>query len=113
LIGIAAMIVAYVGASSVLLLGLAAVLLDIGMTAHQTLSQREIYQLRPDARARINTVYMGSVFTGGALGSGLAGIFHSRYGWSGISAAGIALTTLAFGLWAFGRFSASSAVPER
>ncbi|CAN5274959.1 MFS transporter [soil metagenome] len=113
LIGVASMIVARLGGSSVLLLGLAAVLLDIGMTAHQTLSQREIYQLRPDARARINTVYMGSVFAGGALGSALAGLFHSRYGWNGITAAGIALSALSFALWAFGRFSASAAVRER
>jgi predicted MFS family arabinose efflux permease len=103
-IGVASMIVARFGASSVILLGLAAVLLDIAMTAHQVLSQREIYQLRPDARARINTVYMGSVFAGGALGSALAGTLHDDYGWNGITTAGIALLTLSFALWAFGRF---------
>lgn len=113
LIGVAAMVVAHVGGGSVLWLGLAAVLLDIGMTAHQTLSQREIYQLRPDARARINTVYMGSVFAGGALGSALAGIFHHRYGWNGITAAGIALSALSFALWASGRFWSGSPAPER
>jgi predicted MFS family arabinose efflux permease len=113
LIGVAAMVVAHFGGGSVLWLGLAAVLLDIGMTAHQTLSQREIYQLRPDARARINTVYMGSVFAGGALGSALAGVFHHRYGWNGITAAGIALSALSFVLWASGRFSSGSPAPER
>ncbi|MDT5180911.1 MAG: hypothetical protein QOJ95_5109, partial [Mycobacterium sp.] len=79
-IGVVAMVVARFGAGSVVLLGVAAVLLDVAMTAHQVLSQREIYQLRPDARARINTVYMGSVFAGGALGSALAGLLHDRYG---------------------------------
>jgi predicted MFS family arabinose efflux permease len=113
LIGVAAMVVAHVGGGSVLWLGLAAVLLDIGMTAHQTLSQREIYQLRPDARARINTVYMGSVFAGGALGSALAGVFHHRYGWNGITAAGIGLSALSFALWASGRFWPGSPAPER
>ncbi len=105
-IGVAAMIVARFGASSVVLLGLAAVLLDVAMTAHQVLSQREIYQLRPDARARINTVYMGSVFAGGALGSALAGALHVDYGWNGIATAGIALLTLSFALWAFSQFRA-------
>jgi hypothetical protein len=63
-----ALIIADVGAGSVVLLGLAAVLLDVGMTSNQILSQRQIYRLRPDARARLNTVYMGSAFLGGAAG---------------------------------------------
>jgi predicted MFS family arabinose efflux permease len=105
LIGVAAMCVARFGANSVILLGLSAVLLDVAMTAHQVLSQREIYQLRPDARARVNTVYMGSVFAGGALGSALAGVLHSHSGWNGITTAGIILTALSFVLWALRRFS--------
>jgi predicted MFS family arabinose efflux permease len=113
LMAVAAMIVARFSGHSVLLLGLAAVLLDIAMTAHQTLSQREIYQLRPDARARINTVYMGTVFAGGAVGSALAGIFHDRYGWAGITTAGIVLSALSFALWAFGRLSGWRPEPVR
>ena len=104
LIGVAAMVVARFGGGSVILLGVAAVLLDIAMTAHQVLSQREIYQLRPDARARINTVYMGGVFVGGAMGSALAGILHGHSGWSGIATAGIVLTALSLVLWAMSRF---------
>jgi predicted MFS family arabinose efflux permease len=99
-IGVVAMVVARFGAGSVVLLGVAAVLLDVAMTTHQVLSQREIYQLRPDARARINTVYMGSVFAGGALGSALAGLLHDRYGWSGIATAGIVFIAASFLLWA-------------
>jgi predicted MFS family arabinose efflux permease len=100
LVGIAAMVLARFGGASVIVLGVAAVLLDVAMTAHQVLSQREIYQLRPDARARINTVYMGTVFAGGAVGSLLAGVLHHRYGWAGITTAGIAFVTAAFLLWA-------------
>ena len=103
-VAIVAMVIARFGAGSVVLLGLAAVLLDLAMTAHQILSQREIYQLRPDARARINTVYMGSVFAGGALGSALAGVLHTHSGWSGITTAGIVLAGLSFALWALRRF---------
>ena len=103
LIATAAMVVARWGADSVIALGVAAVLLDVGMTAHQVLSQREIYQLRPDARARINTVYMGGVFGGGALGSALAGVLHGRWGWNGIAVAGIALSAASFAVWAASR----------
>jgi predicted MFS family arabinose efflux permease len=105
LIGVAAMVVALLGAGSVILLGLSAVLLDVAMTAHQVLSQREIYQLRPDARARINTVYMGSVFAGGAVGSALAGVLHTHSGWTGIAAAGIALSSTSLVLWASSRIA--------
>jgi predicted MFS family arabinose efflux permease len=109
-IGIAALAVARVGADSVIMLGVSAVLLDVAMTAHQVLSQRQIYQLRPDARARINTVYMGTVFAGGALGSALAGLLHDRYGWNGIATAGIAFVAASFLLWAAGRLVASRQV---
>jgi predicted MFS family arabinose efflux permease len=104
-IGVAAMVVALVGAGSIVALGASAILLDIAMTAHQVLGQRELYQLRPDARARINSVYMGSVFAGGASGSALAGVLHTHHGWAGIAAAGIALTSLAFARWAVHRFA--------
>ncbi|MGH3639094.1 MAG: MFS transporter, partial [Mycobacterium sp.] len=113
LIGVVAMLLSRFGSGSVILLGLAAVLLDIAMTAHQVLSQREIYELRPDARARINTVYMGGVFAGGALGSALAGVLYSGSGWNGIANVGIALLALSFVLWAFGRFGSRGRRPPR
>jgi MFS family permease len=89
---------ALVGAGSVALLGLAAVLLDVGMTSNQILSQREIYRLRPDARARLNTVYMGSAFLGGAAGSAIAGALQGPYGW-GAALFGASIAALAFLLW--------------
>jgi MFS family permease len=113
LIGVVAMLLSRFGSGSVILLGLAAVLLDIAMTAHQVLGQREIYELRPDARARINTVYMGGVFAGGALGSALAGVLYSGSGWNGIANVGIALLALSFVLWAFGRFGSRGRRPPR
>ncbi|HEY6788824.1 MAG TPA: MFS transporter [Trebonia sp.] len=100
---VAALVIADVGAGSVLLLGLAAVLLDIGMTSNQILSQRQIYQLRPTARARLNTVYMGSAFLGGAAGSAIAGALHGPYGWTGVTLFGASIVVLAFLLWAWTR----------
>jgi predicted MFS family arabinose efflux permease len=82
------------------------VLLDIGMIGNQILSQRQIYQLRPDARARLNTVYMGSAFIGGAIGSLVAGALHGAYGWTGDTIFGAALGGLAFALWAWSRLRA-------
>jgi len=99
LIAVAALVIADLGAGSVILLGLAAILLDIGMTGNQILNQRQIYRLRPDARARLNTVYMGSAFLGGAAGSAIAGALQGGYGWSGATIFGASIVFLAFLLW--------------
>jgi predicted MFS family arabinose efflux permease len=63
------------------------------------LSQQEIYQLRPDARSRINTVFIGSVFGGGAIGSALSGLAYDHWGWTGVSLAGVASSLIGLGLW--------------
>ena len=47
-----AMVLAGLGAGSVVLLALAGVLLDFGVQCHQVMSQQVIYALRPQARAR-------------------------------------------------------------
>ena len=59
-----------------MLLALAGVLLDLAVQCHQVMSQQEIYALRGDARARINTVYMTTVFVGGAISSAMAGVLR-------------------------------------
>jgi hypothetical protein len=70
------------GARSVVLLGLAAVLLDVGMMSNQILSQRQIYRLRPDARARLNTVYMGSAFLATVFGASIVRVAFLLWLWS-------------------------------
>jgi predicted MFS family arabinose efflux permease len=94
-LGLAAMILADLGAGSVLLLGVAAVLLDFAVQSHQAFSQREIYGLHADARARINTVFMTTVFVGGAAATAISGWLHSAYGWTGVTLFGAGLMVLA------------------
>jgi predicted MFS family arabinose efflux permease len=79
-----AMVLAWLGASHVVLLGAAAVLLDIGAQIHTVLSQRDIYALHADARARINSVFMTVAFISGAAASALTGVIHTAYGWTGV-----------------------------
>lgn len=95
-----AMVLAGLGQSSVILLGLGGVLLDIGVQGHQIFAQGEIYELVPEARARINTVYMGTVFIGGALGSALAGPLHSSDGWRGVMVCAAGACLASFLIWA-------------
>lgn len=75
------------------------VLLDLGVQGTQVLNQSAIYQLRPEARSRLTTAYMTTFFLGGALGSAAAALAFSRFGWSGVAAAGIAFGAVGLGVW--------------
>lgn len=101
-LGVGAMVLADLGSGSVLLLGVAAVLLDMAVQSHQAFSQRDIYGLRGDARARINTVFMTTMFVGGAGASAISGWLHDVYGWSGVTLFGAVLIGLAGIVWSVG-----------
>jgi predicted MFS family arabinose efflux permease len=85
--------------SNVGALVVSAVLLDLAVQSHQVLSQREIYALRADARARINTVFMGTVFLGGAIGSAVSGALYEAHGWRAAALFGGAMPLIGFLLW--------------
>jgi len=95
----AAMILAGLGGGNLVLLALAGILLDLAVQGHQVFSQQEIYELRADARARVNTVYMTSVFLGGAAATAISGIIYDSDGWTGVTMLGAALAFAAFGIW--------------
>lgn len=71
--------------SSILALVLAVFLLDVGAQAIQVTNVAMIYTLDEASHSRINTIYMTSFFTGGALGT-LIGIYCWKYGgWLGVN----------------------------
>jgi predicted MFS family arabinose efflux permease len=69
--------------------------LDVGVQAAQISNQSRIYALKPDARSRVNTVYMTAYFIGGAAGSMIASIAWHAFGWVGVCVAGLAATGFA------------------
>lgn len=71
------------------------IVLDIGVQAAQISNQSRIYALRPEARSRVNTVYMVAYFIGGAVGSGVGAVVWPAFGWLGVSVAGVAFAGLA------------------
>ena len=98
-LGVVAMVVAWLGVGSLIVLALAGVVLDLSVQGHQVLSQREVYGLRDDARARINTVFMTTTFIGGAVGSAIAGTLYDSFGWAGPCLFGAALPLTGLAIW--------------
>lgn len=66
----------------------AAALIDAGVTADQTLGRREINLLDPAARGRLNGLFVGIFFVGGALGALAGGLGWAAAQWQGACAAG-------------------------
>lgn len=112
LLAAASSALAGVGAGSVVALAAGGVLLDFAVQSHQVMSQQVIYTLRPEARARVNTVYMTTIFTGGAVSSAIAGALHSTYGWSGVMVFAALVPVVGLALWATGRTTAPASTPE-
>jgi predicted MFS family arabinose efflux permease len=81
------------------MLGLVAgvVLMDLGVQAGHVANQARIYAILPEARSRLNTVYMVSYFLGGAVGSALGAYGWNTVGWTGVCAVGLGLMLVALG----------------
>jgi predicted MFS family arabinose efflux permease len=67
-----------------------AVLLDFGVIGDQTLGRRAVNLLRPEARGRLNALFVGLFFLGGTIGSAVSGLAWAHGGWTIVCAAGAA-----------------------
>jgi predicted MFS family arabinose efflux permease len=99
-LAIIAMVIAGAGSGHIVALAAAAVVLDLATQGHQVFSQQEIYALRADARARINTVFMGTVFTCGAISSATSGWLYESHGWGTVTIFASAMATAGLLIWA-------------
>jgi len=70
------------------LLVLAAACLDIGVIGEQTIGRRSINLLNPEARGRLNALFVGLFFLGGSLGPSLAGHAWIGGGWPAVCGLG-------------------------
>lgn len=83
-------------------LALGCILLDLAVQGALISHQHIVYALRPDARARLNTLFMSGMFLGGAAGSALAMAVWQMAGWHGVGLLGVILGGLALALQVVG-----------
>ncbi len=87
------------GGESIAALIAGLVLLDLGMQGQHITNQSILYALRPEARSRLTTLYMGTLFAVGALASATSGIAWSHGGWDAVCLLGGALALLGLVVW--------------
>ncbi|MGV6871263.1 MFS transporter [Pseudochelatococcus sp. B33] len=92
------------GASGHVILGLVAgvIVLDIALQGVQIASQTRIFALQPNARSRINTIFMTAYFIGGTSGSFIGTLAWRHGGWAGVSLAGTGLALLGLAIHLLG-----------
>ncbi len=73
---------------SVLALAVCAVVLDFCVQLNMVIGQRNIFHLPAHHRSRLNSLYMTSIFIGGAVGSAIASGLYSVDGWRAVAMAG-------------------------
>jgi predicted MFS family arabinose efflux permease len=76
------------------------VLLDVGMQCIQLSNQTSVMALDPRSSSRINTIYMTTVFVGGACGTLIASAAWDAFGWTGVVTTGAALVCVALAITA-------------
>jgi len=88
---LAAFVAILFGSHSLVALIVGIVVLDVGCQGMQITNQAEIYRLRPEARTRLNSVYMTCYFIGGTVASAVSAVVYGAVGWSGVSALGLGI----------------------
>lgn len=76
------------------------ILIDIAQQSVHVSNQTRIYTLIPEARNRLNTVYMACSFAGTACGSAIGLFLWRHYGWAGVSLGNAGLLCAGFIIYA-------------
>jgi predicted MFS family arabinose efflux permease len=82
---------AHLGGAGLILLIVGVLLMDACVQGAHVTNQSVIYDLLPEARSRLTTVYITTMFAGGAIGSAAGAQAYEHWGWTGAT-----LTAAAF-----------------
>ncbi len=105
------LVVAGLGARSIVVVLVAVLLLDVGVQGANVLNQTRLFAIDPAARSRLNTAFVTGNFAGGAVGSAVAGVLWNLGGWTAVTVGAAVLTGFATTVWAVHRRGAL-ALPE-
>ena len=81
-------------AHSIIGLIIGVILIDLGVQSVHITNQNIVFSKNPDARNRVNTIYMVGFFIGGALGTSFGSIAWKLFGWTGVSLVGLAFSAI-------------------
>jgi predicted MFS family arabinose efflux permease len=87
-------IVFYFSGHSIVGLVIGVIIMDMGVQATHISNQSIIFALRPEARNRINTIYMVTYFLGGSAGTFFASQLWKSYRWNGVCAIGVIISII-------------------
>lgn len=105
------LVVAGLGAHSIVVVLVAVVLLDVGVQATNVLNQTRLFAIDPAARSRLNTAFVTGNFIGGAVGSAVASALWDLGGWTAVTVGGAVLIGFALTVWAAHRRRALVVAP--
>ncbi|MEF9889206.1 MULTISPECIES: MFS transporter [Citrobacter] len=89
----------WLGHSSVPMLIIGILVLDLTVQGVHITNQTVIYRIHPDARNRLTAGYMTSYFIGGAAGSLISASAWQHAGWTGVCLAGMTVAILNLLVW--------------
>lgn len=96
---LSAFVVFRLGGTQLVWLIAGVLLLDVGVQANQVANQTRLFSLRPDARNRLNAVYMVCAYSGGSMGSFLGAWAWTQSGWPGVCSVGLTLLFIALAVY--------------
>lgn len=96
-------VVFYFSSISIVGMIIGIILIDLGMQTIHVSNQTRIYSLLPEARNRLNTVYMSFSFLGTAFGSAFGLYLWKYFGWSGVCIGGMSLAVLSMIIYLLNR----------
>lgn len=105
-------IASFAGSSLVLVL-VTIVVLDVAIQALNILNQTRVLAISADERSRLNTAFITTNFLGGAVGSAAASVLWATGGWAAVTTAGMVTSAVALLVWAVGRRGPLVLAPSR
>lgn len=81
-------------AHSIIGLIIGVILIDLGVQGVHITNQNIVFSKNPEARNRVNTIYMVGFFIGGAVGTSLGSLAWNYSGWTGVSILGLSFSAI-------------------